>query len=164
MSKKRSDVKASHVGRSREDQKQYISAALASNAEPTVPDVTGTESTLNDSETFDNKPEYNPLSRRNKGNRFVLHIKESWPSYVIVAAIGLFSFLFLNVNVKIAEINKDIARQAEKIDENGGIVQQLSNDFSRFSAELKSLNDRFDLFIRLMQKDSQDKEKNNSVN
>jgi site-specific DNA-adenine methylase len=93
-------------------------------------------------------------------NRFIIHIKETWPTY-LTSIIGMAAFFFfVTFNVKIAEINKDISylyirlddntRKIEKIaDELSSFRENVSKDIASFQSDLKSLDSKFDLFIEL---------------
>jgi peptidoglycan hydrolase CwlO-like protein len=74
----------------------------------------------------------------------------------ILILFSLALFFFVTFNVKIAEINKDITYINGKLDENTRQIESISDDIVllgnnilTFEGELKSLNDRFILFIEL---------------
>jgi len=160
MSKKRDLVKRSHVNRSRDEQNQYTRAIMVSDAQPTVPNSQNSQSTLDAStpDATDDRFEYAPKTRKNKRNRLFLHLRDNWLKYVLgvigSAVVSMLVFVFYTVNIKITEINKDISYQAKTLDENAESVKQISAEVSSLRATVQSLNDRFDLFIKILKNDN----------
>jgi peptidoglycan hydrolase CwlO-like protein len=81
--------------------------------------------------------------------------------YLVIGIAGVLAlFFFVTFNVRLAEMNKDIAFQNKNLEESAKNIEKISDDvqslqgkvlddLSLFRGELKSLNDRFALFIDL---------------
>ena len=86
-------------------------------------------------------------------------IKEQWPSY-IMGLVGLLAlFFFVTMNVRMAETSKDISYLYMKIDENTQKVEKVSDEVQTlreqvllYRGDLKSLDDRFAMFIELFRR------------
>jgi hypothetical protein len=153
---KRNKIAPSHAAKTKYERDEYINFVQRSGEDHTIPHV-------EDGTLRDDNNEYSEMSPKNIGpkrkniqNRFLIHIKEYWPNY-LMGGIGTAAlFFFVTFNIKIAEINKDVSYIYEKLNENTRRIEKVSDDvfslkddLSTFGAELKSLNDRFHMFIEL---------------
>jgi chromosome segregation ATPase len=91
------------------------------------------------------------------------NLKETWPTYLISIIGSLTLFFFVIVNVRMAEINKDISFLNTRLDENTRKIEKISDELAAlrenfaslrenmalFQSDLKSLDSRFALFIEL---------------
>jgi hypothetical protein len=146
--KKRNSILSVHTPKSREERNDFIQIIREMNAEPTLPGGQE-EGTLGGDRKPDTRYDTDRSTRKNGRNRFILHIKESWPNYLIGALSVIGVYFFITSNVRLAEINKDISYQSEKLADNTQKIEKVAEDVSSFHADLKSLNDRFSLFIEL---------------
>jgi len=82
----------------------------------------------------------------------------------IIAIIGVLAlFFFVTMNVKIAEINKDVSYQNNTTNENTRKIDKLSDDIITIREQILildgkfgSLNDRFAMFIEIFRNNSRD--------
>lgn len=152
MSKNRN--KSSHTAKSRNEQYRYASNVFMREEYPTMPEESqGTLGEIGDEE----KLVYNILENRSsKKNRFILHVKNNISNYcvgVVSSLILLLAlFFFKDFDIKLVSINKDISFQNEKIEQTTKNIEKLSDNVTLFQADLKSLNDRFAMFIELFRK------------
>jgi hypothetical protein len=89
------------------------------------------------------------LTRQGGWLRKMKNLKETWPTYLISIIGSLTLFFFVIVNVRIAEINKDISFLNTRLDENTRKIEKISDELAAFQSDLKSLDSRFALFIEL---------------
>jgi hypothetical protein len=137
-----------HRTKTKLERDRYISAVRTSIDETTLPDIS--DGTLRDDDEY--LPEekgYAGPKQKNKTNRIIFHMKEHWPGYLISTVGVLALFFFVTLNVKIAEIDRDIFYIRERISENTEKIEKVSDELSSIKADIKSLNDRFVLFIDL---------------
>jgi len=103
------------------------------------------------------------VSRKFLRSRFFLHIKEYWPSYLMGTVGVLALFFFVSMNVRLAETSKDISYLYRELADNTQKIEKVSDDVTTlreqillYRGDLKSLDDRFAMFIELFRKQSND--------
>jgi hypothetical protein len=147
-----------HASKSRTERNTIIKDILDKKEEPTI-QTTG-NGTLDDFE--EQAAEYDLKKQRRKysKNRLIIHIRETWPNYVI-SVIGILGFFFfITLNIKMAEINKDISFLNYRLDDNtrkmeiiyneiSSLKEKVSENMQSFQSELKLLDGRFAMFIEL---------------
>jgi hypothetical protein len=153
---KRNRYTHNHVAKTKRERDEYVKFVRGSGEDHTVP-YAGI-GTLRDDDEY-SAPEVSGNSRtkrKNRTNRFIIHLKECWPNYAMGGIGALALFFFVTFNVKIAEINKDISYIYGKLDENTRRIEKVSDDIVlvgnnilTLDGGLKSLNDRFTLLIEL---------------
>jgi len=107
----------------------------------------------------DNDDNSRKKSRKFFKNRLYIYIKEYWPQYLL-GTVGLLAlFFFVTMNVRVAEINKDVSYLYIKTEENTRKIEKLSDDVISLREQMliingnvKSLDDRFMMFIELFKK------------
>jgi hypothetical protein len=153
---KRNKYTRSHLAKNKHERDEYIKFVRSSGEDHTVPYVGN--GTLRDDDEYPDLEysENGGPKRKNKANRFIIHIKEYWPNYLIGCIGPLALFFFVTFNIKIAEINKDITYINGKLNENTQQIERVSDDIVllgnnilTLDGKIKSLNDRFTLFIEL---------------
>ena len=114
-------------------------------SEPTIEmqDLVGTTSRSPNKEIKKGK------TRKSKVNRFKIHVKENWVNYLFGLAIFGAGYFVVEAKVDIAklftisEFNKEnVGKFEERFD-------KIDDYLNSQNASIKSLNDRFDLFIQL---------------
>jgi hypothetical protein len=146
-------MKNNHFIKSKNEQEHFIRDIMDKKEEPTKPEKG--YGTL-DKDELDNINEISPMSRKFIKTRLYIHFKEYWYRYLFGLVGGLAIFYFLTLNVKLAEINKDISYQYLNTNENTRKIEKVSDDIILLreqmlilSGDFKSLNDRFAMFIEL---------------
>jgi hypothetical protein len=143
-----------HASKSRIERINVIQNILNKEEMPTIQTVGN--GTLDNFEEQHMEANTGNRGRKDPKNRFIIHIKETWPTYLI-SIIGLSAFFFfVTFNIKIAEINKDISFLNTRLDDNTRKIEKISDEMDSlkenmvlFQSGLKSLDNRFALFIEL---------------
>jgi len=146
-----------HVAKTKIERENFLRSVMDSKDEPTRQE--------NRSGTLDSSDQDNgdlsKIKRRFFRSRFFLHIKDYWPNYLMGTVGVLALFFFVTMNVRLAEINKDISFIYMKVDDNTRKIEKVSDDVSSlreqillYRGDLKSLDDRFAMFIELFKKES----------
>jgi len=152
MSRNRS--KNNYTAKNKIEQQRYVSSVFMRKEYPTMPEETqGTLGEISDEEKIGNDT---LGGRSNKKNRLILHLKNNISTYCVSFISSLILllalFFFKDFDIKLVSINKDISFQNEKIEQSTKNIEKLSDNVSSFQADLKSLNDRFAMFIELFKK------------
>jgi len=144
--------------KSKSEQDHYLRAVIDRRDEPTKK-----ENGLGTLDDIDTDNDDSPSIRRRKffRSRFYLHIRDNWINY-LMGTIGVLAlFFFVNMNVKFAETSKDIFYLDKKLDENTRKIEKVSDDVTTlreqliiYGGDLKSLDNRFAMFIELFKKDT----------
>lgn len=146
--------KHNHAGKSKYEKENYARGVKKVSIEGTIPieqpfttDTTDEELAPPISGTKGkNKP------RRSKRNRFKLHLKEHWVNYLFGMAIFACTYFVIESKISFAEVKKDISYSEKAISNNESLLGEIENKFDSIASEIKSLSDRFDLFIKLTMK------------
>jgi cell division protein FtsB len=146
--------KTSHVAKTKKEQNRYASIVLMRKEYPTMPEEA--KGTLGDM-SYDEKAYSDTLGNRSsKKNRLFLHLKNNISSYIVGLVspliLVLALFFFKDFDIRLTNINNDITNQNDKIEQSAKNIEKLSDDVNSFKADLKSLNDRFGMFIDLFKK------------
>jgi hypothetical protein len=131
----------------RVEQNNTIQGILRKKEEPTI--QTPGDGTLDSFEEPYTGYDTGSGGRKHPKNRFIIHIIETWPTYLISIVGVLALFFFVTYNIKIAEITKDISFLYIRLDDNTRKIEKISDELSSFRSDLKSLDSKFTLFIEL---------------
>jgi cell division protein FtsB len=141
--KKRSKT---HVPKSRVEQEVFIQAIRDEKESPTISTPSVGEGTL-EMRGVDVSPVPVQKPRKSPLNRMSLYLKEKWPSYIITIVISIIGFFAFTARENITKLNKDIEFQSKNLDTATEKIEELSLEVTTVHSEVKSLNDRFQLFI-----------------
>jgi hypothetical protein len=140
---------SSHRAKTKAERDAYINNLKNSQIDPTTSiDDIGGESTLEDS-NGDKANKRPKKTRKSLSNRIKLHFKEHMVGYAVSLLIFIGVYFLITSKVELAQVNKDLSYQSTEITKTSEKVDKISDDVSFFKSEIKSLNDRFQLFIDL---------------
>jgi hypothetical protein len=139
-------MKRSHITKTRIERENFIRSVVDRKDESTRQEK-GVGTLDNDEPDNDDVPFTNP--RNFPPNRIYRHIRKNWLGYVIG---GIFTMLLIFIGTSHAQIEgtrTDIKYINEKVDGNTRKIEKVSDDLNSVQSGIKSLNDRFAMFIEL---------------
>jgi hypothetical protein len=156
------DKKTREITMQRTKQEQFIYTNYIANKKDEPTKIKKADGTLEAADP-DNEGNNPIITRKYFLGRLIYYIKTNWQQcvFAIICAMAVFFFFTMNVRLAvtgndISHLNKDISRLDSKIDENSKKTEKIADEVNLIRADLKSLNDRFAMFIELF--------RNNGVN
>jgi len=152
------------VNKLKKEQEAFFKTVLNNKEFSTIPNKS--DGTLDDNnEELEKEDAFVPMPKdKSYFNRFRLHVKDHWPAYA-VSFIGFLILTFLfNFNGKLSVIDTAIEYQKDNVSSSANKIENISNDvsllrervlndFSLFRGEIKSLSDRFDMFLEFYRRE-----------
>jgi hypothetical protein len=144
---------STHVPKSKAEQEEFVWAIREVKESPTIPVLGVGKSTL-ESIGDDTDASSYKKPRKSPANRILLRLKENWVSFLVPVVIAIAGYFLVTAKVEVAKLNKDfeyqykdIGHQAENLNKAVEKIEELSRDITTIHSEVKSLNDRFQMFI-----------------
>lgn len=150
-------MKKSHSPkRSKQEKLRYTKAVMKCDSDPTIPrDNLG--STIAEIECDEETEIQGTKRRKSKSNRFKLHLGENWPAYLIAFIASIGGIYLLTIIPKITELSNNASTTNEQIKEINSTITSNYNDLnqklSTVSADVKSVQDQFRLYIEMLKKE-----------
>lgn len=150
-------MKKSHSPRrSKQEKRRYTKAVMKCDSDPTIP-RNDLGSTISEIDCDEETNIQGTKRRRSKSNRFKLHLIDNWPAYLIAFIATIGGIYLLTIVPKINELSSNATSTKEQIKEINNNITSNYNDLnqkiSKFSSDVKSLQDQFRLFIEMMKKE-----------